>query len=387
VLTRRSFLALSLDAALAAWASRAAAASRCGPDPFAGGRLLRTIPLTGRGARVMPLETMIGRGLDARRFTDLSGIGPDTLIIPTSRFFVRTGSPDPPPDPAAWTIRVHGLVDRPAALTPVDLARRARPMGAHLLECAGNTEAGDFGLIGVATWTGVPLAEILEDVPRHPQATRVLVSGYDVHPAASRRSQPGASWVFSLDELYETGAFLATGMNGEPLPPDHGAPVRLVVPGWYACAHVKWVNEIVLVGEDTPSTPQMREFAARTHQHGVPELAREFEPPVVDAAAMPVRVEQWRVDAGLLYRIVGLVWGGRSLLSSLRIGFGGRVPEEVVEVCPPAEPAAPWALWTHAWKPGAPGRYRLWLKPLDASVRARRLDLYFYARDVVIEEV
>jgi len=335
----------------------------------------------------VPLDTTIGRGLDARRFTDLSGLTPETLVTPTARFFVRTGPPDSLPDPAAWTIRVHGLVERASVLTPADLARRARPMGAHLLECAGNTETGDFGLMGVATWTGVPLADILDETTRHPRATRVIVSGYDAHAAASPRSQPGASWVFSFDELRETGAFLATGMNGAPLPPDHGAPVRLVVPGWYACAHVKWVNEIVIVDEDTPSTPQMREFAARTHQHGVPELAREFEPPVVDAAAMPVRVERWRVEGGLLYRIVGLVWGGRSRLSALRIGFGGRVAEEVVEVCPPPDPTAPWALWTHAWKPTAPGRYRLWLKPLDASVRARRLDLYFYAREVVIEEV
>lgn len=228
---------------------------------------------------------------------------------------------------------------------------------------------------------------MVEEAAPRPGAARVLVSGYDGHPAASRRSQPGASRVFSLDELRETGAFLATKMNGEPLPPDHGAPVRLVVPGWYACAHIKWVNEVALVDDEIRSTAQMREFAARTHQHGVPELAREFEPPVVDAAAMPLRVEKWQVDGGLLYRIVGLVWGGRARLSSLRIGFGARVREEVVHVCPPPEATTPWALWTHAWKPAAPGRYRLWLKPLDPSVRARRLDLYFYARDVVIDEV
>lgn len=386
MLTRRSFLALPLDAALAVCASRVAA-SACDQDPFARGRLLGTVPLTGRGGGRAPLDTMIGRGLDARRFTDLSGITPQTLVVPTSRFFVRTGAPHPPPDPATWTIRVRGLVERPSTVTPADLARRARPMGAHLLECAGNTETGDFGLMGVAAWTGVPLAEVIEAAVPRPGATRVLVSGYDAHPTASRRSQPGASWVFSFDELRETGAFLATEMNGAPLLPDHGAPVRLVVPGWYACAHIKWVNDIVLVDEQIPSTPQMREFAARTHQRGVPELAREFEPPVVDAAAMPVRVEKWHVDGGLLYRIVGLVWGGRAPLSALRIGFGARAREEVVEVCPPVGATAPWSLWTHAWKPAAPGRYRLWLKPLDPSVRARRLDLYFYAREVVIDEV
>ena len=99
-------------------------------------------------------------------------------------------------------------------------------------------------------------------------------------------------------------------MNGEPLPLDHGAPVRLVVPGWYGCSWIKWVDELRLATPDAAATTQMREFAGRTHQDGVPELARDYEAPAIDLAATPIRVERRRVDGGIEYRIVGIAWGG-----------------------------------------------------------------------------
>ena len=98
-------------------------------------------------------------------------------------------------------------------------------------------------------------------------------------------------------------------MNGQALTPDHGAPVRLAVPGWYGCAWIKWVDEIRWVAGDEPATSQMQEFAGRTHQNGVPVLARDYEAPAIDTAAMPIRVEQRRVDGRLEYRVVGIVLG------------------------------------------------------------------------------
>ena len=73
----------------------------------------------------------------------------------------------------------------------------------------------------------------------------------------------------NLDQIRESRAFLATGMNGAPLGPDHGFPLRLVVPGWYGCTAIKWVNEIALLDDTAPATDQMREYAGRTHQDPV----------------------------------------------------------------------------------------------------------------------
>src|SRR6185369_9127809 len=132
-----------------------------------------------------------------------------------------------------------------------------------------------------------------------PGATRVLVSDFDEYaaPYDPAHSTPGASWIFSFEQL--ATAFLATRMNGEALPEDHGAPVRLFVPGWYGCACIKWVNAIALVDDTAEATSQMQEYASRTGQTGVPALAKDYLPGVIDQAAMPVRVEQWRVEGKL----------------------------------------------------------------------------------------
>jgi DMSO/TMAO reductase YedYZ molybdopterin-dependent catalytic subunit len=178
-------------------------------------------------------------------------------------------------------------------------------------------------------------------------------------------------------------------MNGAPLPLDHGAPVRLFVPGWYGCACIKWVNEIGLVGENEPATSQMQEFASRTHQKGVPVLARDYRPASLDQAAMPLRVEKWRVarGGGLLYRVVGISWGGHQTTDRLTLRFNASEPFVPVEVCPPHSQNATWTLWSHAWLPAASGTYTLRLHIDDARVPQHRLDIGFYDRTVAITEV
>ena len=113
-------------------------------------------------------------------------------------------------------------------------------------------------------------------------------------------------------------------MNGEPVPADHGKPVRLAVPGWYGCSWIKWVNEIRLVGPDEPATTQMVEFAARTHQTEPHKLARDYAPADIQTAATPVRVEKRKGPNGLEYRIVGIVWGGTKPVDRLQIRFEQR---------------------------------------------------------------
>jgi DMSO/TMAO reductase YedYZ molybdopterin-dependent catalytic subunit len=351
----------------------ALAAQSCANAPL--GELVDVVPLHGDTARATPFgEILGGPGLDARRFTDLSRLQPDRLITPTAEMFLRTAAPAALDPSAPWPLPFERW------------QRAARPMGAHLIECSGNTDPDNFGLMSVCEWDGVPLVDVLSSLTPTPGATAVLVSGLD-DPESSRSSRAGASWVFPLEALKQTGAFLAFRVNGEPLPRDHGAPMRLVVPGWYGCSWIKWVTDIRLVGPDEPLTSQMIEFSLRTHQRTLPPLARDYEPPTIDLAALPIRVEKRRVDGRLEYRVVGIVWGGDRPVTHLQIRFRAGDTPEPFALCPAPLTHRRWSLWDYRWRPASPGLYSIALTATDPSVRTRRLDVSFYVRRVLITDV
>lgn len=354
----------------------------CGPVDD--GALLEVLPFVGEGEAA--LETPLGAGLDGRLYTDLEALDPAEPLVDNARFYVRTAYPDLLQPPDDWRIEIAGAMRGPTELRLSELADRVRPMGAHLLECSGNGAFAHFGMLSAAEWAGIPLVEVLDELGG-PVGARVLISGFDQHSQPSEKSVPGASWVFTRDELATRGAFLATEMNGEPLPRDHGAPVRLVMPGWYGCTCIKWVDLLRFVGDDEPSTAHMQEFASRTHQSGVPLLARDFRPAEMDQAAMPVRVERRRAGERTFLRLLGLMWGGQRPTDALEIRFarpGESAAWTPVELCPPQTQNRSWSFWWHRWTPPASGAWEIRLRVADPAVRTRRLDTGFYARVVEV---
>jgi DMSO/TMAO reductase YedYZ molybdopterin-dependent catalytic subunit len=329
------------------------------------------------------MNAVIGTELDGRLYTDLSTLTPEHPLTPTKDFYIRTCASKLLEDNAPWTIRLAGLARERANLSLARLTDMEKPMGVHLMECVGNQRACHFGLMSAASWKGVPLSEILNTVRIGPRATHVLVSGFDRYQTESVSSIPGASWIFKLEELRARGAFLATRMNGESLPRDHGAPVRLIVPGWYGCACIKWVNEIALVSDDAPATSQMKEYAGRTGQQGVPDLARDYLPAAIEYAATPIRIERWSVNGAYKYRVVGLLWGGSAPVRKLEIRFN---PEEeyvpVDHLYPPGQNS--WRFWIHTWSPRNEGTYLIRLRVKDPVVQTKRLESGYYERTVVI---
>ena len=352
------------------------------PNQFAGGQQLGVAAFVGESER--PLEQAFDSGLDGRLFTDLSKLSATNLVTPSEAFYIRTRSPDLLVPESPWRISVLGLPGSPVELFLDDLLPMAVDQGQQLMECSGNTRSASFGLLSSAEWAGIQLLDAIDQFEIPAGATRLLVSGFDQYSQPSERSTPGASWIFSFDELERSGAFLATELNGAPLPADHGAPVRLVVPGLYGCTCIKWVNELRFVGEDEPATSQMREYASRTHQSGTPALARDYLPAEIDLAALPVRVEKWLVSGTIRYRVVGLQWGGAARTDRLEIRFGDGSWQRI---CITNVSPAPWALWEHAWQPPATGVYAITLRTTDPSIRTRRLDTGYYLREVAIDEI
>jgi DMSO/TMAO reductase YedYZ molybdopterin-dependent catalytic subunit len=354
------------------------------PDnPFRGGKQLGILEFTGESQA--PLDTIIGTGLDARLFSDLSELTPGQFVTPTERFYVRTTASELLDPGKPWMISVSGLVQESVLLTLDELQKSAKPVGMHLMECSGNTRATRFGLLSVGDWIGVPISDLLAARTK-PRTDRVMVSGFDQYPMRSATSIPGADWVFTLEQLKASKAFLATEMNGQPLSKDHGAPVRLIVPGWYGCTCIKWVNAIMFVDENFLATSQMQEFAARTHQQGVPKLARDYRPAIIDQAAMPIRVEKWLVDGRIKYRVVGILWGGSRLVKALEIRFNPE--EEYVQVTQFSQTTNdPWSFWSHVWKPKTVGTYMIRLRVADPPVETKRLDSGHYVRSVEVTEI
>jgi DMSO/TMAO reductase YedYZ molybdopterin-dependent catalytic subunit len=374
MLDRRPFLARLLDA------GKLALASSVGGPLLAteGARFDRLVPFLGEGRA--PLGRVIGRGLGGRQAVDLTELTPGTETIANERFYIRTRAPAAIEPAAGWSVRIHGQVKAATRVGIEALRAGERPQGIHLLECSGNSADRHFGLISTARWAGVPVRDLLERVVKTRRGRLVLISGLDQHPTASHASVAGASWIFRPEELER--AFLATTMNGEPLPLDHGAPVRLIVPGWYGCTAIKWVNEVAWVGGDAEATSQMREFAQRTHQAGLPRIAREYRPATVESAAMPVRVERWQDGDQTRYRLLGILWGGERTVNRLIIRFGGGAWEAVEGLEHRALNG--WTFWTHTLRPERHGRLRIELRVADPDMPTRRLDRGYYARTIEV---
>ena len=353
------------------------------------GELLGTLPLFRNKPQPQPFGVKIsGKGLDARLITDLSILEANNLITPNELAYIRTEIPAAAANhQGPWTLDANGLLAQPVTLKLDDLTKLSRKMGPHLFECSGNGNPSNFGLMSVAEWEGIPLSEVVARLKPSKDATGVLVSGFDHVGQNSQRSIVGASWVFPLADLDRLGAFLAIGMNGDPVPADHGKPVRLAIPGWYGCSWIKWVNEIRLVGPDEPATSQMVEFANRTHQTAPHKLARDFAPADIQTAAMPVRVEQRKGPNGIDYRIVGILWGGTKPVDRLAIRFGKDQAATPFSVCPAPKTHVMWSLWEYRWKPAAPGTYDISLEVPDKSVPQRRLTSGYYMRQVVIDRI
>src|SRR3954447_23900041 len=177
-------------------------------------------------------------------------------LTATDAFYVRNHGPIPQLDPDAWRLRVHGCVQRELNLSLATL-RQALPTRevTATLQCAGNRRAGLMairdipgespwgpGATGTATWTGVALADVLALARPLPDAAHVGFAGADLCPEATPPQRFGGS--IPLDKACRPEVLLAWGMNGAPLPAVHGAPLRVVVPGYIGARSVKWLERI-----------------------------------------------------------------------------------------------------------------------------------------------
>src|SRR5437762_267192 len=163
------------------------------------GRLLGTVPLSRPNA--VPLGRLVGTGLDARLAADLSTLTSESMTTSNEQFYIRTARPAAIGDTRSWSIALGGLVKQPRRLSLAALLPRAENMATHLLECSGNTDPNNFGLMSSASWAGIPMSAVFDRVEPAPGASFVLVSGVDDPISRAGTSIPGASWIFEFEQL------------------------------------------------------------------------------------------------------------------------------------------------------------------------------------------
>ena len=172
-------------------------------------------------------------------FAELEAEGKLTPVITSVADFYQVSKniSDPIVDGAVWQLTIGGMVETPLTFSYEDIVARATAQNITTLSCISNELNGD--LAGTAEWTGLPLRELLEEAGVNPDAVDIVF-----------RAADGYDDSIPLAQAMHPTTLLVTGMNGEPLPPDHGFPTRLIVPPIYGMKNVKWVEQIEAVETD-----------------------------------------------------------------------------------------------------------------------------------------
>jgi DMSO/TMAO reductase YedYZ molybdopterin-dependent catalytic subunit len=291
-------------------------------------------------------------------------------LVPNALFFVRNHTKTPRIDIATWRLQVEGSgVERPLELTYDDILSMPSRSVIRYVECAGNGRSffeaaygkkaqgtqWKLGAIGVAEWTGVPLSTILDHAGLKQSAKDVMAEGLD--DLKVRRP-------LSVTKALAEDTLLVYAMNGDPLPPDHGFPVRLLTPGWIGVANIKWVGRLevsdqslfshwntesyVLIGPDyQPQPPANGPILSTQSLKSALELARDAQ-----------------LRAGNLL-IKGRSWSPFGKIAKVEYSLDQGKSWNIARLQEP-NIAQAWVRWDFAWE-ARPGSYTITVKATDEA--------------------
>src|SRR6266478_5665649 len=257
----------------------------------------------------------------------------DSFVTPTKSFYVRMHFPIPAIDRNAWWLQVEGEVEKPFAINYEQLMMLKSVTAPVTLECAGNNRnflepkvkgvQWHLGAVGTAEWAGVPLSTLLDRAIPKPNACEVIFEGSDGGMLEDPKSPPGElKFARSIPlEKARRDVLLAYKMNGDDLPPEHGFPVRAIVPGWYAMASVKWLQRIIVSGRPFSGYYQTIDYAYWKRREDTAELSPVTEMQVKAEIAKPSQKET--VPANSTMRIHGAAWASDAEIVRVEVSADG----------------------------------------------------------------
>jgi DMSO/TMAO reductase YedYZ molybdopterin-dependent catalytic subunit len=303
----------------------------------------------------------------------------DQFITPTKSFYVRTHFTIPAIDRDAWWLHVEGEVKNPFAINYEELLKLESRTIAVTLECAGNNRnflepkakgvQWGLGAVGTAEWTGVPLSILLDRAVIKSNAREVILEGADGGMLDNPKSPPGQLKFARSIPLSKASAdiLLAYKMNGSELPPEHGFPLRAVVPGWYAMASIKWLQRVIVTDQPFTGYYQTMDYAYWRRRGDIAELTPLTEMQIKAQIAHPAEGEV--VTANSNVRVRGAAWTSDGEITKVDLSTDGGATWNEAKLLGESKLNA-WRLWEFDWEtPSKPGKQTLIARATDSNGR------------------
>jgi sulfane dehydrogenase subunit SoxC len=303
-------------------------------------------------------------------------------VTPIGLHYLLTHYDIPEVNPDTWRLEVDGLVEAPCSLSLEELQARPAVEVVVTMECAGNGRARVqphvvsqpwlLEAVGTARWRGAPVAPLLEEIGLEKGALEAVFVGLDRGVEGGEEQAYARS--LAVEDVLAGDALLAYEVNGIPLPPQHGFPVRLVVPGWYGMTSVKWLSRITLV--DTPFTGYQMRHSYRLRQEedeeGIP-LARMHPRSLMVPPGIPEFLTRARVVPPGLCVLRGRAWSGFADVAGVEVSTDGGETWSDADIERDGLGRWAWLPWRFDWD-ARPGEFELCSRARDAAGNVQPLE-------------
>jgi DMSO/TMAO reductase YedYZ molybdopterin-dependent catalytic subunit len=296
------------------------------------------------------------------------------VVMPNAKFYVRNHFQIPKFDLANWRLSVYGQVERPLVLAWRDIARMRSQSKLVTLECAGNGrskleprasgEQWNYGAVSTAEWTGVPLVEVLDRAGVKTEGKWIVFRGADSGPVDGHVGTIAFERSLSIEEARESGALLAYAMNGEALPLQHGFPLRMIVPSWYAVASVKWLTEIEVIDYPFEGVYQTEKYYFERETNG--DIEREPLTLQRIRSLITEPAEEAIVDRGEVV-VRGVAWSGAAPIANVQVKLDDEPWQDAHMLGEPKRHS--WQWWELITKIDHPGHHTVRSRASDMNGR------------------